>query len=62
MVKIILSQENKAGGLILPEVKIPYKATVTKAPWYWHKNKYIDQWNKIKSQEINLHIDSQLIF
>jgi hypothetical protein len=55
-------KKSDASRITLPDIKLYNQPIPIKTAWYWHKNRYEDQWNRIEELDMNPHSYARLIF
>jgi hypothetical protein len=59
--KTIINNKRTCGVISIPEVKLCYRAIVTKTSWCWYRDRQGDPWNRTEDPEMNSHTCGHLI-
>uniref|UniRef100_A0A7N4NPJ3 Uncharacterized protein n=1 Tax=Sarcophilus harrisii TaxID=9305 RepID=A0A7N4NPJ3_SARHA len=57
-----MEKKSNEGGLAVSELKLYYKAAVTKTIWYWLRNRLVDQWKRLGSKDKTANNFNNLVF
>jgi hypothetical protein len=60
--KAIFSKKSNTGGITISNFKLNHIAIAIKTAWFWHKNRYKDQWYRIEDPDMNTYSYAHLIF
>ena len=50
-----LKTKTTSMGITIPDIRVFYRAIMIKTAWYWHRDRQMDQWNRIEDSEITPH-------
>ena len=57
-----IKKENQSQGYHNAGFQAVQQTVIIKTVWYWHKNRHINQWNRIENPEMGPQLYGQLIF